>query len=371
MPTDQNLQPATEAGAYIASRRILRLALGAALALFFSQVIDWPLSFIAPIFTILLLSLPLPAPSVKNALVLIAIMTGMLLSCYLLLPFIQHAPMAGLLLLALALYGSFLYTARGGSALLGSLITLSLTLTASIGSVSIDVFMILPKGLALGALSGFVFVWLAHTLLPDLPASCPASQSDRQEPPPKPDPHETARSALRSLVIVFPIMFVLLCLDTSISYTIIMIKIATMGQQATTDKSRIMGRLLLESTIWGGLGASLAWTVMGIWPSLVMYTLVVALAALMYGPRIFKGAGMHPKAVMWQYAFVTMITVLAPTVGSMASGQSAADKFWLRILHFLFIALYGWFAVAAFDAFWPGKKSKEMEKSPIQAAVNQ
>lgn len=369
MPTDIDLQHATEQGTEIASRRILRLALGAALAMFFSQAIDWPLSFIAPIFTVLLLSLPLPAPSVKNALVLIAFMTGMLFSCYLLLPFIQHSPMAGVLLLALTLYGSFLYTARGGSPLLGSLFTLSLTLTASIGSVNIDVFMQLPKGLALGAFGGFVFVWLSHALLPDLPAHCTASKDDSQKILPKPDPLEASRSALRSLVIVFPVTFVLLCLDTSISYTVIMIKIATMGQQATTDKSRIMGRLLLESTIWGGLGASLAWMVMGIWPSLIMYTLVITLAGLVYGPRIFRGAGMHPKAVMWQYAFVTMITVLAPTVGSMASGQSAADKFWLRILYFLFIAIYGWFAVSAFDAFWPGKNNKEREKSRVKVAA--
>lgn len=369
MPTENNLQTATDKGAEIASRRILRLALGAGLAIFFSQVIDWPLSFIAPIITVLLLSLPLPSPSLKIALGLIAVMTGMLLFCYLLLPFIQHAPIAGVLLLGLALYGSFLYTARGGSELLGSLITLSLTLTASIGSVSIDVFMQLPKGLALGVFAGFVFVWLAHILLPDLPAPRPASKNEGHKPPPKPDPRETARSALRSLVIVFPVTFLLLCLNTSISYTVIMIKIATMGQQATTDKSRTMGRMLLESTIWGGVGASIAWTVMGIWPSLVMYTLAVTLAGLLYGSKIFKGAGMHPKAVMWQYAFVTMITVLAPTVGSMASGQSAAGRFWLRILYFLFIALYGWFAVAAFDAFWPGKKSKDKKTSSVQAAA--
>ena len=59
---------------------------------------------------------------------------------------------------------------------------------------------------------------------------------------------------------------------------------------------------------------------------------------------------------MWQYAFLTMIIVLAPTVGSMASGQAAADRFWFRQLMFLTLAVYGYLAVVVFDAFWSGKQ---------------
>ena len=45
----------------IASVRILRMALGTALSMLFSQIVNWPLSFVAPVLTMFILSLPLPA----------------------------------------------------------------------------------------------------------------------------------------------------------------------------------------------------------------------------------------------------------------------------------------------------------------------
>jgi hypothetical protein len=61
---------------------------------------------------------------------------------------------------------------------------------------------------------------------------------------------------------------------------------------------------------------------------------------------------------MWQYAFITMIVVLGPTVGEAASGIGAGERFWDRQLHFIVIAVYGTAAVAVFDAFWPGKSKR-------------
>jgi len=68
MPTDSiavaGVQPRRRwRGIDLASLRILRMAFGTGLSLAFSQMIAWDLSFIAPIFTLLLLSLPLPSSS--------------------------------------------------------------------------------------------------------------------------------------------------------------------------------------------------------------------------------------------------------------------------------------------------------------------
>jgi hypothetical protein len=354
MPTETVARPTRQAGLDTASRRILRLALGTALALLFSEAVAWPLSFIAPVFTLLILSLPLPVPSLKGGLLFVAVLMGSVLGAQLLLPFLQHAPMAGVLLLALALFGTFYFTALGGSALIGTFMTVGLTLVATIGSVNVDAMSELTKALARGAMFGVAFVWVAHALLPDPPAP-------RRGPPPRPpapDRAEAARNALRALAIVLPVTLVLLFSSASTAFVPLMLKVATMGQQATLDHSRAMGRSLLESTFWGGIGAVIGWMVLSIWPSLVMYTLLVALAGLIYGPRILQGEGMHPKGAMWQYAFITMIVILAPTVGSLASGTGAGEKFWTRMLQFFAIAAYGTAAVAVFDAFWPGKSKR-------------
>ena len=45
----------------VASRRILRMAVGTALGMWISQAVAWPMSFVAPLLAFVLLSLPLPA----------------------------------------------------------------------------------------------------------------------------------------------------------------------------------------------------------------------------------------------------------------------------------------------------------------------
>jgi hypothetical protein len=340
----------------IASRRILRHALGVSLSLFISQIIDWPLAFLAPIFTTVLLSLPIPPPSLKFSFLFVAKLVGAVLVCQLLLPFIDHAPMAGVILVGLALFGTFYYTAMGGDHMIGAFITIGLTLLTGIGSVSIDMLIILTMSLAKGASMAIVMVYVAHALLPD-PPSGPSAVAGHHHPlQEKPDPREGARSAIRALVIVFPVALLFLFMSSSASYIVVLIKLAAMGQQATTDNTRTMAGKLIESTVWGGIGAVIAWAVLSCYPSLIMYTLLIALAGLLYGSGIFKGEGMHPKSAMWQYAFLTMIVVLAPTVGSIAKGQAATDRFWVRQFMFLGISVYGYLAVVVLDTFWSGKQ---------------
>ncbi len=216
----------------------------------------------------------------------------------------------------------------------------------------------LIEGLALGAVFGLVFVWIAHALLPELPPD-PAMAAARRPSPPKPDLREARRSAFRSMMITFPIALLFLFASGSPAYTVVMIKVASMGQQATTDRSRAMGRSLLGSTLWGGVGAILAWQVLSIWPSLFMYAILIAIAGLLYGGRIFAGRAMHPKAGMWSYAFLTMIVVLAPAVMDSQGGSSAGAAFYSRLFLFVLIAIYGSVAVAIFDAFWKKKPAED------------
>ena len=104
----------------IEQTRILRLAAGTAISLWVSQVFAWPLSFIAPVITLFLLALPLPALPLKSAVAFVLVMLGSLYAGALLLPALNFQPAVGLLLLVLALFWSFYFTAKGGSAVLGA-----------------------------------------------------------------------------------------------------------------------------------------------------------------------------------------------------------------------------------------------------------
>ena len=347
----------------IAHLRILRLAARTGLSLWVSQAVGWGLSFIAPVMTLFILALPLPALKLKQGIMFLAAMTLSMYSSLLLLPWLLDYQLVGLLLLVLALYWSFYFTARGGSAALGTFITMGIALSTAVGSVSVDATLMLINGLIMNAVIGIVFVWIAHALLPDsMAGGFPVP--DRPQAGAKPELAEARWSAFRSLVIVFPIAFWFMLSGASMSYVPVMIKVASMGQQATNEGARLAGRSLIMSTIIGGAGAIIGWNILRVVPTLYIYALLVALAGLMVGPRIFQGKGMHAEAGTWSYAYLTMIVILAPAVMDSASGSSADAAFWSRLLMFALATLYGVAAVYVVDAFRPARKDEGGELLP-------
>jgi len=351
MPTDAAALPAEAARHPLAARRILRLALGTALALWFSQALAWQLSFIAPVLTLFILGLPLPAPNLRKGVIFVGALMAPMIAALALLPFLEHTRGAGVVLVTLALFYSFYYTARGGSPVLGNFITMGLTLVVTVGSVNSELLVLLIQSLGINAVVGLAFVWVAHALLPEPPPD--AAAAAKRPPAPPPPPAAAARRALRSLAIVLPLVLAFLFISGSPAYTVVMIKVASMGQQASADESRTMGRSLLTSTLWGGAGAIGAWYLLRAWPSLTLYTLLIALAALLYGRRIFRGPALHPDFSTWSYALLTMVIILAPAVLDSPASSGAGAAFWSRLTLFVLIAVYGTAASAVFDAFWP------------------
>lgn len=345
----------------IANRRILRLALGTALSMAFSQVINWPLSFVAAVFTLFILAVPLPAPTLKSGLKFTLALVLPAYAGMLLIPFMEHARWAGILLVTLALFGSFYYSARGGSPVMGMFMTLGITMVVTVGSVSADAMLMVVNGLAVGAAAGITFVAIAHALLPDLPPPQSADTDKKPAPPappPKPSGQLARKNALRSLAVVLPLVLIFLFISSSTSYVVVMIKVASMGQQVSSESSRAMGREQIESTLLGGMGATIAFWVMSIHPSLLMFCLIIALACLIYGRRIFQGPGMHPRGGTWSYALLTMVIILTPAVTNTQETGDAGAAFYTRLMLFIIIAIYGTIAVAVFDSFWPVEKEK-------------
>ena len=318
----------------------------------------------AAVFAMLILSMPAPTFTLKMGLKFLIALLVPAYSGMLLLPFLTYTRSAGLLLVVLALFGSFYYSAKGGAPMLGLLMTISITLVVTIGSVNADVMLLVVNSIAISALVGIVFTVVMHALMPDIQLSAAAAA---QQPPPaaQPSAAEARSNAMRSMFVVLPVVIILLFINSSFAYVPVMLKVASMGQQANAQASRAMGWQQLESTFWGGLGAIIIWYVMGIWPSLLIFSLLIALACLIYGPRIFQGAGMHPKAEMWSYALMTLVIVITPSVMDSAVGNDASSSFYSRLLIFAFIAVYGSLAVLVFDTFKrPDKVTATADKQP-------
>lgn len=337
----------------VAANRIFRLSVVTASALLLSQTVNWSISFVTPVLLSMLLALPLPGLKLKQGLIFIlALIIPIWATTWFLLPVLTHQPLAGMLLLIAACFWCFYYSASGGSPILGAFLTMGLAIVAAVGSDSVDAVIAVNKAVSLNAVIAVGILWLALGLWPDKPAD--AAQTARPETE-APSRGEATRSAWRSTAIVLPVIVFFLFYSGSASYLVVMIKVASMGQQAENDKTREVGKSLLMSTVIGGITAVIIWNVLSIWPSLTMLILLVVLAGLIMGRRIFQGQGMAPGAGMWSYAFLTMLVIIVPAVSDGAFGDAAAVKFFDRILMLGWATLYGVAAVYVFDTFWRGK----------------
>jgi hypothetical protein len=335
----------------LASTRILRLAVGITLAHFVSQAFGWSAGFLTPVLASVLLTLPLPAPTLRGGLSFVLVLAGSLLIGLLMLPMLHTQPIAGVLLVILALFGSFYYGASGGSAALAMFLLVGVSVVPVVGSESIDGILALSQGLTLSAIAAVVFVWLAFAIFPDPPDL----QHQKRPPAPAPPPEVAARIAIRSTVIVAPVLLWLLFTSETSAYAVVLIKVASMGQQAEAEGTRAAGRDLLASTLIGGIAAILIWNVLQIWPSLVIYSLLFLLCCLLMGPKIFSGQGLAPRASMWSYALLTMVVIIAPAVADSAGGDSAGARFDSRIAMFVVATLYAVVVVYVFDSLWPAR----------------
>ena len=358
MPIEVTWSTASGTRSPLANARILRLAFGTALSLWISQAVGWSISYMAPVLTMFLLALPMPRPKLRFIFVVVMALAVSVYGTFIFLPLLLHQKAAGFLLLSLALFHSFYFTARGGKAVIGTLVTVGLALTVAVGTVSVDALLAVAQGLMIGAAVGTSVAVLSHVFIRD-PAPDPSAELQSTAQPEDAvtiDNATAAHNALRSLAIVAPIILWFLLSGNSAANMAVMIKVAGMGQEVSKKNTRDAARSLIISTLAGGVAAVIAWQVLSIWPSLTLYVLLIGLAGLIFGQRIFEGGGLRHDAATWSYAFLTLIVVLAPAVLDTNTGSSADARFYDRLLMFVWATLYGVGAVYVFDAFWPRNK---------------
>ena len=115
----------------VAARRILRLGFGTAAALWFSQVVNWDVSFIMPALVSFLLAVPIPAPSLKKGIIFVLALAVPAYGVMFLLPVMDNYRLAAILILIAACFWSFYYSAKGGSPVLGAFLTMGLAVGQS------------------------------------------------------------------------------------------------------------------------------------------------------------------------------------------------------------------------------------------------
>ncbi|MEH6452927.1 MAG: DUF2955 domain-containing protein [Psychromonas sp.] len=288
--------------------RQLRFAFGVTISAGFAYGINWPLAFLLPILTSMLLALPLPKPSlavsINNMLnTLKAFALGLLFSLF----FLQY-PAAYLLMLGLVLFHLYYYMNRGGS--------FWLTLMSILAILILPMMANSHEGLAIGFSAGFVYsswltifmIWLMHFLFPDPQATAFPEMKKLASGYNK----VAAQLALKSTLVSFPIAAIFITYGLT-DYMLVMIFSALFILKPELSAGKEAGKNSLISTLLGGFYAwFFYWLIVAV-PVFHFYLLLLLLTGLFFARYIFS---QKPIAKYYSSAFIAMLVVVNSSMGA-------------------------------------------------------
>ncbi len=327
------------------SVRIIRFAVGVTISVALAYGIEWPLSFLLPVFTSLLLSFPLPIPSLQAGLrnmlhTLLAFGLGLVFSLFFL-----HYPLAYILMLGFVLFHLYYYLNRGGS--------FWFTLISMIAILLLPMLANTHEGLATGISIGFIatswltviMVWISHLLVPD-PQKVTFPQKPGFQRGYSP---VAAQAAFKSTMIIFPLASLFIIFNL-MDYLLVMIFSAIFVLNPELSKGKEAGQNSLISTVLGGVSAWIFYWLIVAVPEFHFYIILMLFTTLIFGMNIFSA---KPTAKYYGSALVVLLILVN---GSMAEGSSFTALFAMRIFLIGLATLYIVAVLKILDSYWPAKQ---------------
>ena len=328
--------------------RIMRFAVGVTLATALSSAFEWPLAFLTPILTSLILALPIPMPTLKAGLTnmfytVLAFFLGLSFTLFL-LPFpLAYAPM-----LALVLFYLYYTVNRGGSFWLVLMSIMAVLILPLLGNANEALAMGFAFGFVLSGWITILMIWLAHLLVPD-PAGSPlfpekaGMQAGYSMP--------AAQAALKSMIVVLPLVLVFITFELS-SQLVVMIFAAIFTLSPDIAKGKATGIASMKSTVIGGLYAFIFYHLLVAVPEYHFYVLLMFLTTIHFGSRIFSE---NPSAKYYASAFTTLFVLVNSSLGA---GANFTYEFFLRFLFIMLATIYVVFGLMVFERYWPQKDNQ-------------
>jgi len=327
------------------SVRAVRYALGVTIAVALAYGINWPLAFLMPVLTAVILALPLPMPSLKAGLrnmqsTIQAFALGLIFSLF----FLQY-PMAYLIMLGLVLFHLYYYLNRGGS--------FWLTLMSIIAVLLLPMLANSNEGLAIDFSLGFVYsgcltvvmVWVAYLLVPD-PQNTAFQQSPGFQRSYSP---LAAKTALKSTAVIFPIASLFIIFNLT-DYLLVMIFSALFILKPELSAGKEAGTNSLISTLLGGMSAMVFYWLIVAVPEYYFFIVLMLLTTLLFATNIFSG---QPKSKYYGSAFIALLILVN---GSMSEGASFTSLFLNRVFLIVLATAYIISALKLLNSYFPDKK---------------
>ena len=324
----------------IGARRAFRLSLTVALALVLAYAMASPLPYLAPIFAWLLTMEPKKPLGLKGLLVLVAVTALTTGTGLLIIPLLSDYPATAILVVLIALFFSTYISVSLGQVTVGMLLTIGITLISAVGTVSFVAATAVIEALVLAVVISVICQWLVYPLFPEDPGT--------PEPPAgKVDNEHALWISLRTTLIVIPVYLV--CLTNPMIYTALILKSVSLGQQSTVVDTKAAAKVLLGSTLMGGVLAILFWFALKLNVSLWMFFLWMLLTGMGIAAKVYGLRASKYSVDFWSSALVTMLILLGPAVADSANGKDVYQAFAVRMSLLVAVALYASVTVLALD----------------------
>lgn len=288
--------------------RQMRFAFGVTFSAGLAYGINWPLAFLLPIFSCMLLALPLPKlslqASINNMLnTLKAFALGLAFALF----FLQY-PTAYIIMLGLALFHIYYYLNRGGS--------FWLTLMSLIAILILPMIANSNEGLAIGFSVGFVYsswltiaiIWLMHFIFPD-----PQFTTFPNKPPfQRKYVKVAAQLALKSTLVTFPVAAIFISYSL-VDYLLVMVFAALFILKPELSAGLDAGKNSMISTLLGGAYAwFFYWLVVAV-PHYHFFLMLLLATSLYFARNIFSS---KKTAKYYSSALIAMLVVFNSSIAA-------------------------------------------------------
>ena len=326
----------------VRAQSVMRLAFGATFAFVLAEFSEWPMTFLPPVFFVVLLTNIPGTPAPKHVLNFAMLVASSALIAILLGTTLHGLPVILFGITALMVF-RLMYALGMGAGPMGPVMLMICITTVPVAAmVSTHAAGQFALTLARAAIVASLTVWTVSLIWPKFAPPKPASK-----PLPR-DPALALRGAVLGTAILAPLMLMYLMLGHVQGLPAL---VATVMIVASLDvrASRKQAYGYVLANFIGGVLSIVLITAVVLSPSLATFTLVMLAASLIAAWRITRG---DPMGGLMVVALNACIIVFSSSIGA----SSGTFEIWLtRLTHFL---MAGSVSIGMMALLWPSESEQ-------------
>lgn len=320
--------------------RVIRLAVGATVAMAIAQMGSWPLSFAAPAVAVALLEMPINRPGIRDFLFSLGAAFASVAVIYMAIVVLQPYPRAFVPLYALAVFW-VAYALQKGAPLVPILLTLLAVLILPIvGVVDKGLTFVAGGYFLLSQVVGLVVVQFMFALLPDPPGTEQPAVATYYKGFHEP----AARAALATTLVVAPAMVAFLTFNWA-PQLVVMLYIGLISLEGNRAHSVYDVKKYLTANSIAGLTALVVYFMLVAVPQIYFLVPVIMLVSLLFASYRFSD---RPGAAYFGSALIGFLILISSSLGA---GADIDSNIFLRVFY---IFLGGIYVLGVMSILQPG-----------------